>query len=104
MEALQDPDTHLTHPALTGIRKQNVQDVERLFGNSVIDFMERKRYEPEVMFLRAVRNWRRAIDERGLEEIQRQQFLHEFKIYVCEDLMPWYAKGLKDFSLLEVNM
>ena len=103
MEALQDPDTHLTHPALTGIRKQNVQDVERLFGNSVIDFMERKRYEPEVMFLRAVQNWRRAIDDRGLEEIQRQQFLHEFKIYVCEDLMPWYAKGLKDFSLLEVN-
>ena len=96
MEALQDPDTHLTHPALTGIRKQNVQDVERLFDNSVIDFIE-------VKFLRAVQNWRRAIDERGLEEIQRQQFLHEFKIYVCEDLMPWYAKGLKDFSLLEVN-
>ena len=88
MEALQDPDTHLTLPALTGIRKQNVQDIERLFGNS----MERKRYEPEVMFLRAVRNWRRAIDERRLEEIQRQQFLHEFKVYVCEDLMPWYLR------------
>lgn len=103
MEALQDPDTHLTHPGLTSIQKQNVQDVERLFGNNIIDFMERKRYEPEVKFLRAVRNWRRAIDERCLEEIQRQQFLHEIKIYVCEDLMLWYAKGLKDFSLLEVN-
>ena len=81
MEALQDSDTHLTHPALTGIRKQSVQDVERLFGNSVIDLMERKRYEPEVKFLRAVWNWRRAIDECGLEEIQRQKFLHEFKIH-----------------------
>ena len=78
MEALQDSDTHLTHPALTGIRKQSVQDVERLFGNSVIDLMERKRYESEV---KAVRNWRRAIDECGLEEIQRQKFLHEFKIH-----------------------
>ena len=84
MEALQDSDTHLTHPALASVRKQSVQDVERLFCNSVIDFMERKGYEPEIKFLRAVRNWTRAIDERGLEEIQRQKFPHEFKIYICD--------------------
>lgn len=103
VEALQDPDAHLTHPALTGVRKQSVQDVERLFGHTVIEFMESKGYAVEAKFLKVVRNWRRAIDERGLSEIQRQAFLQDFKMYVCEDLMPWYAEGLADFSLLDVN-
>lgn len=103
VEALQDPDAKLTHPALTGVRKQSVQDVERLFGHSVIEFMERKGYTAESKFLKSVRNWRRAIDERGLTESQRQEFLQDFKVYICEDLMPWYSEGLTDFSLLEVN-
>lgn len=49
-------------------------------------------------------NWRRAIDERGLHEGERQRYLLvEFKTFICEDLMPWYSKGMTDFSLLEVN-
>ena len=103
VEALQDPNTDLTYPALTGVRKQSVQDVERLFGRKVIQFMERKGYGEEAKFLQVIRNWRRAIDERGLEEIQRQTFLEEFKAYICSALMPWYDEGLTDFSLIEVN-
>ncbi len=115
MEALQSPGTGLTYPALTGVRKQSVQDVERLFGpgviafmtsstyNTIIAFMTSSSYNTEAKYLSIIRNWRRAIDERGLEVKQRQQFLQDFKEYICEDLMPWYADGLKDFSLLEVN-
>ncbi len=103
VEALPDKEAGLTYPALTGIRKQSVQDVERLFGSGVIAFMEKHGYEEEAMLLKAVRNWRRAIDERGLTEHQRQDFLQEFMDYICCDLMPWYSKGLKDFSMLEVN-
>lgn len=44
MEGLQDASTGLTYPALTGVRKQSVQDVERLFGPGVIAFMEKKNY------------------------------------------------------------
>ena len=102
-EALSDRDAGLTYPALTGVRKQSVQDVERLFGSGVIQFMKNHDYKEEYEFLTVVRNWRRAVDERGLTEIQRQQFLQVFKDYICCDLMPWYGKGVKDFSLLEVN-
>ncbi len=102
VEAVKDPSTGLTYPALTGVRKQSVQDVERLFGEGVIKFMEAKQYMPEAIYLRVVRNWRRAIDERGLGESTRQQFLQEFKDFICADLMPWYIHS-KDFSLLEVN-
>ncbi len=65
--------------------------------------MEKHDYEKEAMLLKAVRNWRRAIDERGLTEQQRQNLHQEFMDYICRDLMPWYSKGLKDFSMLEVN-
>ncbi len=90
VEALHDTSTGLTHPALTGIRKQSVQDVERLFGQGVINFMNAKKYEKEAKFLTVIRNWRLAIDGRGLTEETRQMFLQDFKVFICEDLMPWY--------------
>ena len=103
VEALEDPKTGLTYPALTGVRKQSVEDVERLFGQGVIDFMKDKNYEEEAEYLQKIRNWRRAIDERGLKEEKRQQYITEFLDYIISDLMPWYLDGCKDFSLLEVN-
>ena len=45
VEALQDPGTDLTYPALTGERKQSVENVERLFSFKVIAFMERNNYK-----------------------------------------------------------
>ena len=103
MEALEDPSTGLTYPALTGTRKQSVEDVERFFGQGVIDFMKDRKYDTEAEYLQKVRNWRRAVDERGLGEDQRQQFSAEFLEFIASDLMPWYTAGHKDFSLLEVN-
>ena len=40
VQALEDPSSGLTYSALTGVRKQSVEDVERLFGAGVIQFME----------------------------------------------------------------
>lgn len=100
---MEDPTTGLTYPALTGIRKQSIEDVERLFGEGVIDFMEEHGYSPEAKYLRHVRNWRRATDERGLSDNVRQKFCIEFLDYILEDLLPWYSAENKDFSLLKVN-
>ena len=103
VEALKDSSTGLTYPALTGVRKQSVEDVEKLFGEGVIRFMEQHKYENEAKYLRTVRNWRRAVDERGLSDIQRQQFCSEFLDYILKDLIPWYSVEKKDLSTLEVN-
>ena len=104
VEALEDPNTGLTYPALTGIRKQSVDDVERLFGAGVVKFMEEKGYRQEAKYLSIVHNWRRAIDERGLSTQQRQQFREDFLTFLLNDWMPWHAQqDHKDFSLLEVN-
>ena len=63
VEALQDPDSGLTYPALVGTRKQSIEDVERLFGESLITYMECKNYSVKAKYLRIIRNWRRAVDE-----------------------------------------
>ena len=68
-----------------------MEDVERLFGEGVIRFMEQHKYENEAKYLRTVRNWRRAVDERGLSDIQRQQFCSDFLDYILKDLIPWYS-------------
>ena len=90
--------------ALSGIRKQSVEDVERLFGNSVIKWMERKGYTHEAEYLHVICNWRRASDERGLSTTEHIQFNNSLLNYILDDLMPWHKQdGLRDFSLLEVN-
>ena len=100
VEALEEPRTY---PALTGVRKQSVEDVERLFGQGVIDFMKDKNYNEEAEYVQKVRNWRKDIDERDLKEKKHQQYITEFLDYIISDLMPWYLDGCEDFSLLEVN-
>lgn len=53
-EALYDPSTNLTYPALTGQRKQSIRDVEALFSKGVEDFMKRKGYKVEEEYIRAI--------------------------------------------------
>ena len=101
---MHDPSAGLTYTALSGVRKQSVEDVERLFSDSVIKWMERKGYTVEAEYLRVIRNWRRSCDERGLTSTQRSQFNNDLLKYVLDELMPWHTEnGLQDFSLLEVN-
>ena len=101
MEALHDPTTNLTYPALTGSRKQSVSDVERLFSSNMIRFMETKGYTEEAKYITVVHNWRRACDERGLCAEVRERFNQEFLSYILDELMPWHRE--QDFSYLEVN-
>ena len=102
MEALSDPSSGLTYPALTGARKQSVVDAERLFNPNLTAFMYQKGYHYEAKYTEAIWNWRRACDERGLTELQRCRFNHQFLNLNLEELMPWY-KQTYDFSQLEVN-
>ena len=59
-----------------------------------------KNYSAEAEYLQRVR---RAVDEQGLIEDQRQQLCAEFLEFIVSDLIPWYLTGQKDFSLLEIN-
>ena len=101
-EALYDEDAGMTFPALTGQRKQSVQDAEILFSEGVERFMKRKGYKYEEKFVRIIRNWRRACDQCGLSSRQRSKFNYDLLNLLLDELMPWY-KDSYDFSLLEVT-
>ena len=103
-EAVHDRASFLTVTALRGVRKQSVEDVERLISDDMVRWMEQKGYVCEAEYLRSVRGWRRACDERGLSTDQRSQLNKAFLDYIVDDLMPWHRdQGLRDFSLLEVT-
>lgn len=104
MEGVYDDAAKLSYHALIGTRKQSVSDVEQIFSSRVLEFFERKGYTIEAEYVRIIRDWRRACDERGLTNAQRAQYNHNLLNYVLDELMPWHGKpGLRDFSLLEVN-
>lgn len=104
MEAVYDDAAKLSYHALIGTRKQSVSDVEQIFSPRVLEFFERKGYTIEAEYVRIIRNWRRACDERGLTNAQRSQYNHDLLSYILDELMPWHSKpGPCDFSLLEVN-
>jgi len=65
----------------------------RLFGESVINWMERKGYTTEAEYLRVIRNWRHSCDERGLTSTQRSQFNNNLLKYILDELMPWHTEN-----------
>lgn len=104
MEAVYDDEAKLSYHALIGSRKQSVSDVEQIFSSRVLDFFERKGYTIEAEYVRVIRNWRRACDERGLTDKERSKYNGDLLNYILDELMPWHAdQGMEDFSLLEVN-
>lgn len=80
-----------------------MEDVERLFGLPLIEWMGKKGYSDEAAYLKVVHNWRCACDERGLTEDQRSTFNKDFLDYILDDFMPWHKDVQWDFSHLEVN-
>ena len=102
MEALYSEMTQLSYHALVGTRKQSVSDAEQLFSSGILEFFESKGYLEEAKYVRVIRNWRRACDERGLTDDQRSIFNQGFISYILDELMPWHCQS-RDFSLLEVN-
>ena len=102
-EALWDPTSGLTYPALIGSRKQSaIIDAEHLFSPKLSAFMKRKGYDVEANYIDTVCNWRRACDERGLSSLQRSKYNYNFLNMILDKLVPWHKQSY-DFSLLEVN-
>ena len=90
-DLLHDPSSGLTYTALCSIRKQSVEDVERLFSEDLIKWMEGKGYTSEA-HLRIIRNCRRGCDEWGLTGSQRSLYNNEFLEYLLDDIMPWHRE------------
>ena len=85
-----------------GIRKQSVEDTERLFSPSLLSFMEHKDYQYEARYICAILGWRQACDEHRLSELDRCWHNYQRLNFLLEELMPWFSQ-FYDFSLLEVN-
>ena len=92
VEALSEPSSGLTYPALTGSRKQSVIDAERLFNPDLAAFMQQKGYDYEAGYIQTIWNWRRACDERGLSELQRSKFNYQLLNMILDELMPWHKE------------
>ena len=104
-EALHNVSSGLTYTALSGIRKQSIEDEQRLFSKSLVKWMKGRGYTSEAQHLSVIRNRRRAYDERGLADSTRSTYNNKLLEYILDDLMPWHRQeGYRDFSLLEVNM
>ena len=65
-------------------------------------FMEKMKYDHEARYIKVIRNWRRACDERGLSQLAWCKFNYELLNFILDELMPWH-KDMYDFSLMEVN-
>eukprot|EP00118_Oscarella_pearsei_P012490 m.92464 g.92464 ORF g.92464 m.92464 type:complete len:335 (+) comp36737_c0_seq8:893-1897(+) len=101
-EAMKSDATSLTFTALSGTRKQDVGDAERLLSASVAQFLEANGYEKEGRFFEVIHNWYLASDGGGLTQLERCRFNYQMLNLLLDDLMPW-NKELYDFSTLEVN-
>ena len=65
-------------------------------------FMGKKEYDYEARYIKVIKNWRRANDERGLSQLTRCRFNYELLNFILDELTPWH-KDMYDFSLMEVN-
>ena len=101
-DALHDPSTGLTYEALTGKNKQSVPDCERLIGPGVISFLERKGHTTDACIIKRLHNWHKAVDGRGLSEMQRSAYCKEMKEWLLADWMPWF-NTLPDYTTIDVN-
>ena len=102
VEALLSPSAKLTYSALSGARKQSVQDDERIFSTDMEDFMKSKGYDIEATYISVIGNWRRSCDQRGLSQLQRCRYNYQLLMYILDDIMPWHKTDY-DLSLMEVN-
>ena len=101
-DAMLHPGTGITQAALTGERKQSVQDAERMLSYLVAKFLEENGYGREGKYVRTVAGWHEAADGRGLSELQRCRKNYEMLNMILEEWMPWY-KDTYDFSTIDIN-
>lgn len=68
---MMDLNTGLTQAALTGERKQSVQDAERLLSYHVASFLREHNFINEANYIEVVVGWHEAADGRGITELER---------------------------------
>ena len=92
----------LTQVALQGIRKQSVEDAEKLLSKRVASFMMSKGFAKEAEYVSIVADWHRANDERGVNQISRCKANYSMLNYILDEWMPWH-KETYDFSTIDIN-
>lgn len=100
--AMTSPDTGLTHAALVGLRKQSVDDAERLLSHRVGKFLGDNGFATEAEYVTTIADWHEASDGRGLSQLQRSKKNYAMLNYVLDELMPWHRQTY-DFALLDIN-
>lgn len=100
--ALMDPQSGLTHAALTGKRKQSLVDAERLMSSLVVQSLRRHGYDREANFVEVLANWHEATDGRGLSQLERCRFNYRLLNLILDEWMPWHTASY-DFSTIDVN-
>ena len=88
--AIMDPNTGLTHAALTGERKQSIANAERMLSYLVAKFLVEHGYTREADYVCTVAGWLEAADGRGLTELNRCRKNYAMLNMVLEEWMPWH--------------
>ena len=107
-DALDDEGSNLTYSALVGLRKQSVEDAERLgsldpwLPSWIPSWRGTDRHYNEAKYINVINDWRRAWDERGLSESERSCFNCALLDYILDELIPWH-KDICDYSTLEIT-
>ena len=101
-DAMKDPSTGLTQAALTGERKQSVQDAERMLSFLVAKFLKENGYPREGLYVETVAGWHEAADGRGLSELDRCKKNYAMLNMILDEWMPWH-KDNYDFSTIDIN-
>jgi len=81
----------LTYPALVGSRKQSVQDAERLFSPSLLQYMKKNGHSYEARYIEVILGWRQASSQCALSELERCRRNYDLLNFILEELIPWYS-------------
>lgn len=102
VKCMHDPFTGLTYTALTGKRKQNVEDAEKLLSTTVANWLDSNNHNFEARFVHAIANWHKASDGRGLSEDTRSRYNNQMLDFLLEDWMPCFENN-RDYSTIDIN-
>lgn len=92
----------LTQVSLQGLRKQSVEDAERLLSTSVARFFRSRGYVAEAEYVQIIADWHRANDERGLSQLERSRANYGLLNYLLDEWMPWHRDNY-DFASIDIN-
>ena len=101
---MQDPDTGLSHAALTGQRPQSVEDAERLLSYHVASSMQKNGFDQEAEYILTVASWHEASDGRGLSQLDRCKSNHQMLNYLLDELWLHYIRYQQVCSPIELLM